>query len=225
MIVCMESRKPKSKVKKPKCHRPGRESPKTITTRLYSKWAQVVKALADEKCEVCGRPNSPEAPLNAHHIMPRQYFSGLRFDTHNGVCLCPKCHKMGKFSAHKGGIWFADWLHATHPDRYSHCILHKDDEIDCKDRKALYDIEHDLHQDYFRILPALAKFKVTVLRRDGCVSAILTEAHNKKSAEFIAACTGSRETPVKGILKVERYADPVPQEELDRVGHEPIPVI
>lgn len=218
----------KAPKKSPKAHRPARESTKTITNRLYSLWASIVRGLAGNKCEVCGRENTPSAPLNAHHIMPRQFFTGLRFDPHNGACLCPKCHKMGKFSAHKGGLWFAEWLKKNAPDRYSYCILRSDYELDCKDRSRLYNEEYTLHHDYPKIVGSLPVFKVTVVRRDGFEVALLKQAYNRKAAEYIASCNNPGESPIKGILKVERVkniADPVPQEVLDAVASDPIPVL
>ena len=173
--------------------------------------------VADAKCEVCGKPHSAEAPLNAHHIMPRQFFSGLRFDVHNGACLCPKCHKMGKFSAHKGGLWFGEWLRNHFPERYAHCLLHKDDEIDCKDRMALYEIEINLHFDetYRTLLEPLSTFRVTLVSKDPSqpTTNVTTVAYNKKAAEFLAfnkatallQYTPDRvKLPFKGILKTEK---------------------
>ena len=74
----------------PKLHRPKKESTKTITTRLYKAWAAIVHAYHNGRCAVCGKEHTTQAPLNAHHIMPRQMFSGLRFDPQNGIALCPK---------------------------------------------------------------------------------------------------------------------------------------
>lgn len=221
----------KAPKKSPKAHRPARESTKTITNRLYSLWASIVRGLAGNRCEVCGRENTPSAPLNAHHIMPRQFFTGLRFDPHNGACLCPRCHKLGKYSAHKGGLWFAEWLKKNAPARYSYCILRSDYELDCKDRSKLYSEEYTLHHDYPKIVGHLPVFKVTVVRRDGYEVALLKQAYNRKAAEYLVSASVPSSDPkntVKGILKVEKVeniADPVPQEVLDAVALDPIPVL
>ena len=171
--------------KAPKTHPARRESTKTITTRLYRKWAEVVKDRAHSKCEVCGEPDSKAHPLNAHHIMPRQNFSGLRFDPMNGVALCPKCHKFGKFSAHKGGIWFGSWLSANRFDRYKHCMELVDKELDCKDRLALYRVEAMLAD-------LLHTYRVRyVVGGNDFVSEV--GADNPKAAEFLCqAAAGKR---------------------------------
>ena len=196
-----KSRRPARKAAK--ARRPRRESLKTITTRLYSNWSELVRTRAGMKCEVCGREHSSSAPLNAHHIMPRQSFTGLRFDPDNGIALCPKCHKMGKFSAHRGGIWFADWLRTFKPGRHDHCLAHKDDELDCKDRRLLYLQEVELDDALGMTLP---QFEVRVLHKDGSCGSVKVTAHNAKAAEYIAF-SGMHESPVKGIVKVEKVKE------------------
>lgn len=193
------------KAKKPR--RPARESTKTITNRLYSLWASIVRGLAGNKCEICGRENTPSAPLNAHHIMPRQFFTGLRFDPKNGCCLCPKCHKLGKYSAHKGGLWFAEWLRNMDPTRYNYCILRADYELDCKDRARLYSEEYAIHHDYPEIAGPLPIFKITIVRRDGSEETLFRQAYNRKAAEYLVSASVPSSDPkntVKGILKVEK---------------------
>lgn len=198
-------RKPKagkgqSKPRIPKLHRPRKESTKTITTRLYKTWSAIVHVQHDDKCAVCGRENSKEAPLNAHHIMPRQMFSGLRFDPQNGISLCPKCHKLGKFSAHKGGIWFAEWLHETYPDKYRHCMDHLNDELDCKDRSALYTVESDLHGRHGDMIPPLPMYGVIAYDKKGNKVQSVVQAYNNRAAEFIFWTNWpNTETPLKGI--------------------------
>jgi len=54
----------------------------------------------------CAIPNCEcTEMLNAHHIIPRE-FQETRWDINNGVALCPKHHKFGKYSAHKNALWF-----------------------------------------------------------------------------------------------------------------------
>lgn len=193
------SRKPKA----PKCRRPRKESTKTIMNRLYRLWSDIVKHLFDHRCAICGIENSPEHPLNAHHIMPRQNFSGLRFHPKNGVALCPKCHKLGKYSAHKGGIWFAEWLRTYDREAYEFCLSHHADELDCKDRMALYDLEYSLAYSSEGIDCGfiLGIFKVEAVRRDGELVSSSVQAYNAKAAETIFWENRSEsEPPLKGIV-------------------------
>lgn len=181
-----QRRKPaRAKKKASKTRAPRRESTKTITTRLYRKWAEIVKALEGHKCAVCGEPDSKEHPLNAHHIMPRQNFSGLRFDPRNGISLCPKCHKFGRFSAHKGGIWFAWWLEQHRTPLYKFCTNNARYDIDCGDRKVLYGIEEWLHGTYSReSIGTLSTYSVRfVLKGEKREASFVVD--NPKAAEFM----------------------------------------
>lgn len=205
-------KKPRAKkTRTPKLHRPKKESTKTITTRLYKTWASIVHAYYGDRCAICGKENSKDAPLNAHHIMPRQMFSGLRFDPKNGIALCPRCHKMGKFSAHKGGLWFAEWLRAHEPERYEHCLRHANDEIDCKDRMKLYDVEEDLHERYCDAIAPIGHYKVIAYDRKGNKVESVIKAYNNRAAEYIFWQRWPKDEgyeKLKGIYKTEQVESP-----------------
>lgn len=207
-----KQRKPKAKKPRiPKLHRPKKESTKTITTRLYRTWAAIVHAYYGDRCAICGKENSKDAPLNAHHIMPRQMFSGLRFDPQNGISLCPKCHKMGKWSAHKGGIWFAEWLRNHAPKKYQHCIANAVFELDCKDRMKLYDVEEDLHERYCDAIMPIGHYKVTAYDRKGNKVESVIKAYNNRAAEYIfwqRWPKGETYEKLKGIHKTEQVESP-----------------
>lgn len=204
IAAALSSRKASgAKKKAPKTRAPRRESTKTITTRLYKKWAEIVKALEGHKCAVCGEPDSREHPLNAHHIMPRQNFSGLRFDPRNGISLCPKCHKFGRFSAHKGGIWFAWWLEQHRTPLYKFCTNNAGYDIDCGDRKVLYGIEDWLHGTYsgesVGAIDPLPIYSVRFVLKGEELSASFV-ADNPKAAEFM--CQSEHGRGVK-IIRTE----------------------
>ena len=99
------------------------------TARVGDEWGH--------KCAVCGSDSLP----NAHHLENRNTCRALRYDPMNGVLLCPSHHKFGKDSAHKGGIWFADWLRRHHPGRLDYVLAHRLDEINLNDRATLARIE------------------------------------------------------------------------------------
>lgn len=206
------SRKSVKAKKQVKCHRPRKESTKTITTRLYRMWSDIVKYMFDNHCAICHEPDSKEHPLNAHHIMPRQNFSGLRFNPINGIALCPKCHKFGKYSAHKGGIWFSEWLRMNDEKAYEFCLSHHTDELDCKDRMALYAWEYFLVHSYIDATDPLDFFKIQGVRRDGEIVNSVVEAYNAKSAEtiFWNNWPSKSEIPLKGIVKTEKVKMPDP---------------
>ena len=68
-------------------------------------WSDVIKLLAKEKCEYCGKTEH----LNSHHIFSRSNLA-VRWDVDNGICLCVGHHIFGNFSAHKAPIDFIEWL-------------------------------------------------------------------------------------------------------------------
>lgn len=78
-------------------------NPKTRTLDIL--WSEVVKLIAGNKCEFCGK----ETGLNSHHIFSRTN-KLLRWDVKNGISLCAYHHLLGNFSAHKAPLEFAEWL-------------------------------------------------------------------------------------------------------------------
>ena len=108
-----------------------------IRRRLMRLWTARVGEDWKHVCAVCGSASTP----NAHHLENRNTCRILRYDPMNGILLCPSHHKFGKDSAHKGGLWFADWLRRNHPDRLEYVLAHRNDEINLNDRETLAKIE------------------------------------------------------------------------------------
>lgn len=111
-----------------------------IRRRLMRLWTARVAEDWGHKCAVCGSTNLP----NAHHMENRNTCRALRYDPMNGILLCPSHHKFGKDSAHKGGLWFADWLLTHHKDRWDYVLRHRSDDINLNDRLVLAAIESRL---------------------------------------------------------------------------------
>ena len=40
----------------------------------------------------------------------------------NGILLCPKHHKFGRFSAHKNPLWFINLLQDCDPETYNYLL-------------------------------------------------------------------------------------------------------
>jgi len=87
-------------------------------------WRKLVLESCNFKCVICGATIRP----NAHHIIPRN-FKETRWDVNNGIILCPKHHKFGKFSAHKNGLWFIKFLQEHDRFKYNH-LINKLKELD-----------------------------------------------------------------------------------------------
>jgi hypothetical protein len=189
----------KSKKKVKKYRKVSKESIKTITNRLYALWSVIVRTLANHRCEVCGSTGK----LDAHHIQPRQICTGLRFDVRNGICLCAQHHKWGHESAHKGMLWFSEWLRTHNPEQYNFVLENRDSELNCKDRLELYNIESNLHYEHSYVVGTLPYFKVTLLLDEGEEVSTIKSAYNKKAAEFIAFSEyKSLGHTVKGIVDI-----------------------
>ena len=126
--------------KKAKTKRKKLEPLARIRRRLMRLWTARVGEDWCHRCAVCGSESTP----NAHHMENRNTCRALRYDPMNGILLCPSHHKFGKDSAHKGGIWFADWLRVHHPDRLQYVLEHRNDDVNLNDRAVLARIEASL---------------------------------------------------------------------------------
>lgn len=82
---------------------PRKPSKKTLTKKLDKLWSKLV--LSRGKCEVCGKSEA----LNAHHYISRSN-RRLRWDLHNGICVCAGCHVFKNDSFHKNPVWGHFWM-------------------------------------------------------------------------------------------------------------------
>ena len=188
------SNKTRRKPKALKIHKPKKESTKTIMNRLYRAWSDIVHLKAGNKCEVCGA----EGKLDAHHLQPRQICSGLRFEPANGILLCSSHHKYGHESAHKGMLWFVDWLQKNKPEQFKYVMDNRNSVLDCKDRAELYKEEAYMHAAFERYIGKLPVFNVLFLNKDGTTGNTLIKAYNKKAAESQVF-----NKTIKGIINTE----------------------
>ena len=82
--------------------------------KKFKEWAKSVKERDGNKCIICGKTER----LNAHHIIPRE-IKEFRFDTDNGVTLCPKDHKWRLLiSAHRNPFTFYIWLEKYRTEQF-----------------------------------------------------------------------------------------------------------
>jgi len=98
---------------KPKATTKKKKPVKSIDKALDNAWSKLVKLIAGNKCEHCGKTKY----LNSHHIYSRAKKS-VRWKTINGICLCVGCHIGVSFSAHKTPIEFMDWLLSYKGDEF-----------------------------------------------------------------------------------------------------------
>jgi len=93
-------------------------------TRKDKEWKKAVLTKYNGRCFICGETKMP----NAHHIIPKN-FTETRWDEMNGIILCPKHHKFGKFSAHKHALWFIVQLMGSDLNQFNYLVnkLSEDD--------------------------------------------------------------------------------------------------
>ena len=91
-------------------------------------WSELVKLLAWNKCEHCWKTEH----LNSHHLWGRKNIN-LRWDTYNGMCLCPSCHKFSNvFSAHETPVSFSMWLYNLKWNAYISKMIELSEDKDNK---------------------------------------------------------------------------------------------
>lgn len=112
---------------------------RTARRKALAEWGRAVRAVG--KCAVCGigevRKRNPDGTykrnkrgkftivrLNAHHILSKEAYPEFALLAINGIALCPANHKYSKFSAHKNGLWFFEWLKKNRPVQYRWCRRH-----------------------------------------------------------------------------------------------------
>jgi hypothetical protein len=76
--------------------------------KLDEIWKKKVKQRDSYCCQVCKKKVEGKN-CHAHHILPKGMETS-RWDLDNGITLCYRHHKVGKYSAHMNAIWFTFWL-------------------------------------------------------------------------------------------------------------------
>lgn len=94
------------------------------TAALLKDWSITVRSRDGNKCVVCGAAKY----VQAHHLLPKERYPELKYELLNGVSLCVKHHKFGKFSAHRNGFWFARKIQAMFPTVYQWIVDHMGEE-------------------------------------------------------------------------------------------------
>jgi len=64
-------------------------------------WSIRIKNRYNNTCAFCVK----DKYIQAHHIIPREV-KRWRWDSLNGIALCPSHHKWGMESAHRNPLWF-----------------------------------------------------------------------------------------------------------------------
>jgi hypothetical protein len=94
-----------------------------LKNKLLKLWSLKVKERAGFKCEVdgCSTGNA----LNSHHIENFLTSKELRYDIHNGVCLCQNHHKFSEASFHRSFIFGYNLMLQKHPEDLQYLLNFK----------------------------------------------------------------------------------------------------
>ena len=124
-------------------------------SRCDDEWKLYIKMDAHFECAICGS----KSKLNAHHHIDRSNVE-TRHAFWNGTALCPGCHKFAVNSAHKNGVWFADWLRKNRNTKYRLTVDYKYKLHDPKEKwdyKARYAYLHRVVKDMKKHYKPLTK--------------------------------------------------------------------
>ena len=101
-------------------------------------WSYLVKKRDGQKCMVCENDMKP----NAHHLITRKVFK-YRWDTDNGVTLCPAHHEFDvQFSAHTAPWALEEWMAEHRPEQYAKHV---------KNRRDITNEDIDYQEIYWRL--------------------------------------------------------------------------
>lgn len=103
-------------------HSLGRKAnTKSLRRYCLEIWGEFIKTRDGHECVMCGA----KSYIQAHHIISRMFLP-TRYDSNNGISLCPKCHAIGLTSAHDAPWIFFDWLKRNRVEQYLWFLRHRD---------------------------------------------------------------------------------------------------
>ena len=83
-------------------------------------WRDFCKERDGNKCAVDSECST--GPLHVHHIIPRE-IKAFRWNTDNGICLCPRHHKYSfQLSAHRASFAFMEWMRLWRFNQYTKLV-------------------------------------------------------------------------------------------------------
>lgn len=85
---------------------------------LWNQCSKEIRERDNNQCVICGKTGL----LHVHHILPKERFKDLKFDPLNLISLCPSCHRFSRYSAHKNGLFFSEFLRLKRPIQYQYCM-------------------------------------------------------------------------------------------------------
>ena len=115
-------------------------------------WAMLVKIRYNHRCPICvaNGLNEPTELANAHHLISRRVFK-YRWDTDNGVLLCPKHHEFDLIiSAHTAPWAFEEWIRDNEPIKYANWVSNRKDIS--TDESAEYDVIYESLEEEHKII-------------------------------------------------------------------------
>lgn len=133
---------------------------KCIEKKCYELWRKIVVVRAGNRCQFynCHKTNQ----LNAHHIFSKGRFKHLKYNTKNGLCLCPNHHTLGKESAHKD-IFFKDKITGK---KEGYRAIISEQELLTLERQAMSPYKLDVVLEYQYLLNEAKNYEIPFLREN-----------------------------------------------------------
>ena len=84
-------------------------------------WREAIIKRDNNKCQLCRKDLSSCNPIarQVHHLLDKRNFKELITNIDNGILLCYRCHRVGKYSAHMNAVFFSNWLKKNKPHQYN----------------------------------------------------------------------------------------------------------
>lgn len=102
-----------------------------LENKCLKLWKEIVKLRTGNCCEICkwllGKDEKKN--LQAHHIEDYRLNKRLRYDSINGVAVCPKHHKFGLDSFHKSFVFAYTYLMTNRSVDIEYLSEHRDDGV------------------------------------------------------------------------------------------------
>lgn len=114
-------------------------------------WMQLIRLEYDNVCPICRSLNLEpnDKMLNAHHLISRRVFK-YRWDTNNGILICPKHHEFDlSLSAHTAPWGFEEWMKTYLPEKYGIWVKNRENIASEENPKYNYEeIYYSLEKKY-----------------------------------------------------------------------------
>jgi predicted restriction endonuclease len=168
-------------------------------------WGKLVRLECNNQCPICKSldVSSENVILNAHHLISRRVFK-YRWDTNNGILLCPKHHEFDlHISAHTAPWGFEDWMKVNCHDKYNKWVLNRTN-IDTEESANYDEIYYKLENQYKEFtgeFHMIKRINMYILSKDKA-QIVLSRQMNNLSISDLATQYNVSDATIKKFLSL-----------------------